>query len=87
VSPPEPAPAAFEDLLAGLEQTIAQLATGTAPLDELVAGHQKALQLLADASARLDELKARAELIARSLAGCDTCLRRWSPGRSRRPPR
>jgi exodeoxyribonuclease VII small subunit len=61
-------PAGFDELLGDLEETIARLATGTAPLEELVVAHQKAVQLLGEASARLDELKTRAELIARSLA-------------------
>lgn len=64
----EGSPAGFDELLGGLEETIARLATGTAPLEELVVAHQKAVQLLGEASARLDELKTRAELIARSLA-------------------
>jgi exodeoxyribonuclease VII small subunit len=57
----------FEDLLATLEQTIAQLAGGTAPLEELVAAHQRALRILAEAQSRLDELKGRADQISRSL--------------------
>jgi exodeoxyribonuclease VII small subunit len=63
--PVETAP--FEELLASLEKTIAELASGTAPLEELVAAHQRALRILAEAQARLDELKARADLIAQSL--------------------
>jgi exodeoxyribonuclease VII small subunit len=59
--------ARFEDLLAALEKTIAELASGTAPLEELVAAHQRALRILAEAQLRLDELKARADLIAQSL--------------------
>jgi exodeoxyribonuclease VII small subunit len=59
--------ARFEDLLATLEKTIAELAGGIAPLEELVAAHQRALLLLAEAQSRLDELKARADLITRSL--------------------
>jgi exodeoxyribonuclease VII small subunit len=59
--------ASFEELLASLEKTIAELASGTAPLEELVAAHQRALRILAEAQARLDELKARADLIAQSL--------------------
>jgi exodeoxyribonuclease VII small subunit len=59
--------ARFEELLTSLEQAIADLARGTAPLEELVATHQRALRLLAEAQARLDELKARADLIASSL--------------------
>jgi exodeoxyribonuclease VII small subunit len=57
----------FEELLARLEGTIAQLADGTAPLDELVAAHQRAAGLLAAAEGRLDELKARADLLVSSL--------------------
>ena len=59
--------ARFEDLLATLEKTIAELASGTAPLEELVAAHQRAVRILAEAQSRLDELKARADLIAHSL--------------------
>ena len=59
--------ARFEDLLATLEQTIAELAGGTAPLEELVAAHQRALRILAEAQSRLDELKGRADQISRSL--------------------
>jgi exodeoxyribonuclease VII small subunit len=59
--------ARFEDLLATLEKTIAELAGGTAPLEELVAAHQRALRILAEAQSRLDELKARADQISRSL--------------------
>ena len=58
----------FEGLLATLEKTIAELASGTAPLEELVAAHQRALRILAQAQARLDGLKARADLIAQSLS-------------------
>jgi exodeoxyribonuclease VII small subunit len=58
----------FEDLLTSLEKTIAQLASGTAPLEELVAAHQRAVRILAEAQARLTELKERADEIGRSLA-------------------
>jgi exodeoxyribonuclease VII small subunit len=51
----------FEELLAGLESTIAQLAEGTAPLDELVAAHQRAAGLLSEAEQRLESLKVRAD--------------------------
>ena len=65
---PSPVEAArFEDLLATLEKTIAELAGGTAPLEELVAAHQRAVRILAEAQSRLDELKARADQIAQSL--------------------
>jgi exodeoxyribonuclease VII small subunit len=57
----------FEELLASLEGTIAQLADGTAPLDELVAAHQRAAGLLAEAEGRLDELKVRADRLVTSL--------------------
>ena len=63
-----PDSSSFEAALARLEQTIAQLADGTAPLDELVAAHQRAAGLLSEAEVRLEELKTRAELVARSLA-------------------
>ena len=59
--------ARFEELLAGLEKTIAELSTGTAPLEELVAAHQRAVRLLAEAQASLDQLKARADEISRKL--------------------
>jgi exodeoxyribonuclease VII small subunit len=58
---------AFEELLARLEGTIAQLAEGTAPLDELVAAHQRAAGLLAEAEERLGELKTRADRLVSSL--------------------
>ena len=57
----------FEELLAGLEQTIGRLAEGTAPLDELVAAHERAARLLADAETRLQSLKARAEALSAQL--------------------
>jgi exodeoxyribonuclease VII small subunit len=59
--------ARFEDVLASLEKTIAELASGTAPLEELVAAHQRAVRILAEAQSRLDQLKARADHIAQSL--------------------
>ena len=59
--------ARFEDLLATLEKTIAELASGTAPLEELVAAHQRAVRILAEAQSRLDDLKARADQISQSL--------------------
>jgi exodeoxyribonuclease VII small subunit len=59
--------ARFEELLATLEKTIAELAGGTAPLDELVAAHQRAVRLLVEAQSSLDQLKVRADEIARSL--------------------
>jgi exodeoxyribonuclease VII small subunit len=58
----------FEETLASLEKTIAQLAEGTAPLDELVAAHQRAAGLLSDAEKRLEALQTRAEQLARQLA-------------------
>lgn len=58
----------FEEALARLEKTIAQLADGTAPLDKLVAAHQRAAGLLAEAEERLEALKTRAERLARLLA-------------------
>ena len=65
---PSPVEAArFEDMLATLEKTITELASGTAPLEELVAAHQRAVRILAEAQSRLDELKARAEQIGQSL--------------------
>jgi exodeoxyribonuclease VII small subunit len=60
--------ARFEDLLATLEKTIAELASGTAPLEELVTAHQRAVSILAEAQSRLDALKARADQIARSIS-------------------
>ena len=60
--------ARFEDLLATLEKTIAELASGTAPLEELVAAHQRAVRILAEAQSRLDVLKARADQISRSIS-------------------
>jgi exodeoxyribonuclease VII small subunit len=59
--------ARFEDLLASLEKTIAQLADGTAPLEELVAAHQRAASLLAEAQGRLDAIRVRAEQVTRQL--------------------
>ena len=59
--------ARFEELLAELEKTIAELSVGTAPLEELVAAHQRAVRLLAEAQASLDGLKARADEISRKL--------------------
>jgi exodeoxyribonuclease VII small subunit len=59
--------ARFEELLTTLEKTIAELASGTAPLEELVAAHQRAVRLLAEAESRLGELKARADQISQSL--------------------
>jgi exodeoxyribonuclease VII small subunit len=59
--------ARFEVLLATLEKTIAELASGTAPLEELVAAHQRAVRILAEAQSRLDELKGRADQISQSL--------------------
>jgi exodeoxyribonuclease VII small subunit len=57
----------FEEVLTTLEKTIAELASGTAPLEELVAAHHRALRLLAEAQSSLDELKARADEIAQKL--------------------
>jgi exodeoxyribonuclease VII small subunit len=57
----------FDETLAKLEQTIAVLADGSAPLDELVAAHQRAANLLSDAQERLEALKTRAERLARQL--------------------
>jgi exodeoxyribonuclease VII small subunit len=59
--------APFEELLAALEKTIAELAGGTAPLEELVAAHQRAVRILAEAQSRLDVLKAHADHLAQSL--------------------
>jgi len=59
--------ARFEDLLASLEKTIAELAGETAPLEELVAAHQRAVRILAEAQSRLDVLKARADQVGQSL--------------------
>ena len=60
--------ARFEDLLATLEMTIAELSSGTAPLEELVVAHQRAVRILAEAQSRLDELKARADQVAKSIS-------------------
>ncbi|HLQ16409.1 MAG TPA: exodeoxyribonuclease VII small subunit [Candidatus Eisenbacteria bacterium] len=57
----------FEDVLTSLEKTIAELASGTAPLEQLVAAHQRAVRLLAEAQSDLDKLKARADEIAQKL--------------------
>ena len=62
---PEPG---LEELLAGLEATIAKLSEGTAPLEELVSAHQRAIELFAKATARLEELSAKADAVARSLS-------------------
>jgi exodeoxyribonuclease VII small subunit len=59
----------FEDLLISLEQTLAELARGTAPLEELVAAHERAGRLLTEAQSRLEELKKRADEIAGAMAG------------------
>jgi exodeoxyribonuclease VII small subunit len=58
----------FEDILGRLEQAIAQLAEGTAPLDELVLAHQNAVRLLAEAELRLEAVKDRSEQLTRLLA-------------------
>ncbi len=58
----------FEDLLTSLEQTIAELARGTAPLEELVAAHERAGRLLTEAQSRLEELKKRADEIAEAMS-------------------
>jgi exodeoxyribonuclease VII small subunit len=63
----ESAISSFEETLARLEKTIAQLADGTAPLDELVAAHQRAAGLLSEAEERLEAVKTRAERLARQL--------------------
>lgn len=60
-------PLSFEEVLARLESTIAQLADGTAPLEELVSAHQRAAGLLSEAEGRLDALKARADRLVSSL--------------------
>lgn len=57
----------FEEVLTALEKTIAELASGTAPLEQLVAAHQRAVRLLAEAQSDLDKLKARADEIAQKL--------------------
>jgi len=57
----------FDEILSELEQTIAVLAAGTAPLDDLVQAHQRASRLLAEAQARLSELKGRADETAKLL--------------------
>ena len=57
----------FEEVLTTLEKTIAELATGTAPLEQLVTAHQRAVRLLAEAQLDLDKLKARADEIAQKL--------------------
>jgi exodeoxyribonuclease VII small subunit len=67
VSSSDSSTVSFEDVLAQLEATIAQLAEGTAPLDELVAAHQRAAGLLSDAEGRLSVLKARADRLVSSL--------------------
>jgi exodeoxyribonuclease VII small subunit len=63
----DPAQPGFDETLAKLEQTIALLADGTAPLDVLVAAHQRAANLLSDAEDRLEALTTRAERLARQL--------------------
>jgi exodeoxyribonuclease VII small subunit len=68
VSEAGPAGRGFEDLLTSLEQTIAELARGTAPLEELVAAHERAGRLLTEAQSRLEELKKRADEIAGAMA-------------------
>ena len=67
MSSPNPAEPGFDETLAKLEQTIALLADGTAPLDELVAAHQRAANLLSNADDRLEALKSLAERLARQL--------------------
>jgi exodeoxyribonuclease VII small subunit len=57
----------FDEVLTTLEKTIAELASGTAPLEQLVAAHQRAVRLLAEAQSDLDRLKARADEIAQKL--------------------
>jgi exodeoxyribonuclease VII small subunit len=67
LSSPNPAEPGFDETLAKLEQTIALLADGSAPLEELVAAHQRAAHLLSNADERLEALKTRAERLARQL--------------------
>jgi exonuclease VII small subunit len=59
----------LDDILAGLENTIAKLADGTAPLEDLVAAHHQALKLLAEAQSRMAELKSHADETAKLLSG------------------
>jgi exodeoxyribonuclease VII small subunit len=58
----------LDDILAELEQTVARLADGTAPLDELVAAHQRALTLLEEAQSQLARLRSRADETAQLLS-------------------
>lgn len=62
-----PDTATFDEVLAHLESTIAQLSAGTAPLDELVTAHQRAAGLLSEAEARLEALKTRADRLVIAL--------------------
>ena len=68
MSSPNPNEPGFDETLAKLEQTIALLADGSAPLDELVAAHQRAANLLSSADERLEALKTRAERLGRQLS-------------------
>ncbi len=54
------------DVLDRLEETIARLADGSAPLDELVAAHERAVKLLAEAEAELQALRDQAEELGHS---------------------
>jgi exodeoxyribonuclease VII small subunit len=67
LSSTNPAEPGFDETLAKLEQTIALLADGSAPLEELVAAHQRAADLLSHADESLEALKTRAERLARQL--------------------
>jgi exodeoxyribonuclease VII small subunit len=58
----------FDELLADLENAIAKLADGTAPLEDLVRAHEVAVKLLGETESRLAELRARADLTAKLLS-------------------
>jgi exodeoxyribonuclease VII small subunit len=57
----------FDEILTELEQAIAKLAGGTAPLEDLVVAHQRASKLVVEAQSRLSELRSRADESAKLL--------------------
>jgi exonuclease VII small subunit len=61
-------PQDLDSLLTELEQTVATLAGGSAPIEELVEAHRRAVGLLSRAQAEFAELKERADRAAKLLS-------------------
>jgi exodeoxyribonuclease VII small subunit len=64
---PGPAPEKFEDLLARLEQIVADMENAEMPLEKLLAGYEEGMRLVKACGDRLADAEQKVEILSRAV--------------------